>query len=214
MAQQHGNRRSKSPRYADLPDWAKPDSGHKPPSAAANKKASAGRAAAKGGAANPSVGATPAPAPAAATAPINKTTYVKSPSDLSYKPAAVSSPAGGSAQVVLVLVVLMLVIAEWNIIITPFASTVWSGTATTINWKSGLGLAVFGLIIVFMASINDDLAGLMMIVVLGMLAVYMVENKGGAFTTFFTWLQAPASSSSSSTPPPVKTGANPTGATP
>lgn len=220
-AQQHGPKRSKSPKYADLPDWAKPDSGHKPPSPAANKKIEAHRNAAKGGAANASVGAAPAASPAPAAkppAPINRTTYIRSPRDLSYKPGAVSSPVGGSAQVVLVLVVLLLLMAEWKQIVVPFSQMVWSGkSSSTINWKSGLGLGIFALVLVFLASVNDDMAGLMMIVVMGMLAVYMVEQKGGAFTSFFTWLQAPAttgktSSTGTTSPPPVKTGANPTGA--
>lgn len=189
---QHG-RKSKSPRYSDLPDWAKPDSGHKVPSKRTDEKAKEHRESVKGGAANPGVGApepepTPTPEPPAPPA-----------QDVSWNPKGVSAPVGGNVSFLAFLVIIMVAILEWNNIVTPFFDVLWNGKSAkskSPNWISGLGIAVFGFIIIALSSINDDMAGLMMIVVLGMITVYMVENKGGAFTTFFNWLQQQQSSTS------------------
>lgn len=177
----------------------------------------------------------PAPPPSPpATPSVTTTTGSRTyTSGTSWNP-KIGNPVGGSASVVLVLVVILLLIAEWNNVVKPLAAIVWgsgttnaatSATTTTsasIAWKNALGLIIFGAIIVFIASINDDAAGLMMIVVLGMLAVYMIENKGGAVSALFGWLNPGTLQSATNNavsgantainptvPAPTKTGSNP-----
>lgn len=103
-----------------------------------------------------------------------------------------SSSGGGSAQVVFILMVVMLLIIGWQNVFSEFFGIVWGSSKKKMNdlpWKSLLGMSVFALLVVFIASINDDAAGIMMTMVLGIIAIYMIENKGGGITTLFNWLQ-------------------------
>ncbi|MGH8397485.1 MAG: hypothetical protein ACRETA_04480 [Gammaproteobacteria bacterium] len=108
-------------------------------------------------------------------------------------------PMGGSAQVVFVIMMVLFLAASWSNFVVPLLSVVWNKTTdptknsvTNINWKVPIGLGLMVIFMTFISSISDDAAGLMILMALGMITVYAIETKGGAFSSLFNWIN-PAS---------------------
>lgn len=213
--------RSRRKEYADLPEWARPDKGHKPPSEKANREIAEHRKAAKGGAANQSLqpspqSATQQPATPAASKPAKGAApsgggRARGPK-LNYNPAAVTGSIGGSAQVVLVLMVILGIMVEWNFVKSVFG-VIWGGgsdkmTTSSLKWNQPLGVILFIAIVVFLASISSDMGGLMLLLAMGLFAVYMIENNGGLVSSLFNWLNPNVATDSTGS---SKTGSSSTG---
>lgn len=106
------------------------------------------------------------------------------------------SPSG-NAQLVLVIGLILFAFAEWGNVVTPLASTIWSGKANNINWRGSLGMLVMILVMVLLSAANDEIAGLMLITEFGMSAVLIIKNPS-ALNSFFSWFNSSPSTSGSS----------------
>lgn len=109
----------------------------------------------------------------------------------------------GDQQVVFVILFFLFVVIAWKDIVSKLFSTAWTkggGDVTTLPWGKYLGMMVFLLLAVMFAGINDEVAGVMTMIAIGILAVYLIENNGGGITTFFNWLNK----TSGNTPAPVQ----------
>lgn len=101
----------------------------------------------------------------------------------------------GDPQVVFVLMFGLLILVGWNTIWKQLFQLAWNPqkqgsqtpSITSIPWKQSLGMIFFLLVMVFLATISDTLAGLMVIIASAMITVYLVENNGGGLTTLFNW---------------------------
>jgi len=138
----------------------------------------------------------------ASTAPHIRATY--------YTPKKKSSGgiSGGSASVILVLGIVMILITQWKTVVVPAADIIWNKGSTTsisvVDWKIPLGMALLLLVMIFVATINADLAGFMTLIMFAFLAVYLVETNGGGVTSLINWLNPnPPSQTKAGAPAPT-----------
>lgn len=107
----------------------------------------------------------------------------------------------GSAQVVLVLGIILFAMTNWTPVVVPLAGLVWNGKPShPVNWKGSLGMLIALGVMVFLASISEVLGGLMLVFMLGFFMVYLIENNtSNGLSNLFKWLSNNSSSSTSGT---------------
>lgn len=109
-----------------------------------------------------------------------------------------TKPVGGSAQIVLVLGVVLFIMVKYNDVIKPLILLTWDGKSDPIDWKGSLGIIIMLTVMVFLASISDDIGGLMLVFMLGFFMVYLIEgSSNNSLLKMIDWLsgkQPPAKS--------------------
>lgn len=161
-------------------------------------------------------GASVSPAPAPAPAPAPKDKKDKKPP--TPQTVVVSSGYGGgnsnnSSGLVLIILLVLFTIMVWGPVVKPLTDLIWNtgskNDITTLPWKSVLGMIVFIVLAVAIAGINEDLAGLMIIISVGILIVYLIEQGGGGVSAFFNWLVPPPPKGTTTGPTQHAPGAGP-----
>lgn len=100
-----------------------------------------------------------------------------------YRP-SLPSPSG-SAQGVLVLGLVIFLFASWKDVGSPMVQSIWNKQPNNIQWGPWLGMLVMLLIMFGLASISDDMAGLMIIFEVGFALVLVIMNPTNVITNFF-----------------------------
>lgn len=124
----------------------------------------------------------------------------------SKKPAAPASPIqppvvyyggenktySGGAQFVFFVLLLLFIFMSWKEVGSQLLKIIWDKNygkgIDQINWGKYAGIAVFIIAATLIADVNDELASIMVLMTIGIAAVYVVENKGGGFTDFLNLL--------------------------
>lgn len=118
--------------------------------------------------------------------------------------------SGGSAGVIMVAGIVLILATQWKTFVTPAADIIWNkgstSTISTVDWKIPLSMGVLLALMIFIASINADLAAFMTVIVFAFAMVYLVETNGGGATALINWLNPNyVNPGTSATPPTSKT---------
>lgn len=195
---------SKSKKYKDLPDWSKPEAAPKGRKTGVKGQTPAARAYHKG--TNYSQGG---------SAPVQQSNP-STPSTSSQPSTTVQVSSGESTGIIdftIVGAILLFIFAAWRSFIVPLGDLAWNqGSKTDVTklpWKSVLAAAVFFGLLIGIAQINDDFAGLVMLFIVGIVLVALIMGGGtGSIVGFFNWLN-PQPQSTTTGPTAHKPGSGP-----
>lgn len=98
----------------------------------------------------------------------------------------------GDPQVVMFLLLALFVVVTWQDLIVNLILIIWDpsnkNNITTLNWGKYIGMIVFIVLATGIALTGDDAAGIVLMITIGVWAVYLIENNGGNITSLFDWL--------------------------